>query len=146
MKPLPSQEALRGLFSYQDGQLLRDGKVAGSINRHGYCNIRINKKQYYRHRLVWKMLKGEDPDYIDHINGVKGDDRIENLRSTSQRFNTSDGWKRHKRSGLPTGVHVSTGGRYTAVAILPSGRKCLGTYDTPEQAHQAYLEAVNGKG
>lgn len=145
MKQLPSQEALLGLFSYQDGKLFwsRNGKEAGSINRAGYCNVWINRSQYYRHRLIWKMLKGEDPKYIDHVNGVPGDDRIDNLRSVSQRFNTSDGWKRHKTSGLPTGVHISTGGRYTAVAVFDGKDKCLGTYDTPEQAHQAYLEAIS---
>jgi hypothetical protein len=39
------------------------------------------------HRIVWKMFNGDEPDFIDHINGVRSDNRIENLRPATKTIN-----------------------------------------------------------
>lgn len=49
--------------------------------------IRILGKSYYAHRVVYKLLKNEEPDIIDHINGNPTDNRIENLRSVDNQTN-----------------------------------------------------------
>ena len=57
------------------------GDVAGSICKDGYRNIKINGKMYRAHRLIWCIENGEMPPAdVDHINRVRDDNRITNLR------------------------------------------------------------------
>jgi hypothetical protein len=63
------------------------GKQAGWNNR-GYISIRLFKKGYLAHRLAWAMHYGVWPtQLIDHINGDSSDNRIVNLRQTTQSEN-----------------------------------------------------------
>ena len=53
-----------------------------------YILVPINKKYLKAHRIIWKMVYGEDPKYmIDHINGISDDNRIENLRDINNTNN-----------------------------------------------------------
>lgn len=64
------------------------GSVAGSVSVRGYVTIRFNKKVYPAHRIVWLIHHGEWPKSdIDHINRLKTDNRIENLREASKSEN-----------------------------------------------------------
>jgi hypothetical protein len=64
------------------------GDVAGGINGSGYICIRINSVKYRAHRLAWLYVHGKFPDnQIDHINRVKNDNRIDNLRDVTQSVN-----------------------------------------------------------
>jgi len=66
----------------------RIGLEAGSKNSFGYMQIKINYKLYKSHRLAWLFVYGKFPDdKIDHINGIKDDNRIVNLRSVTQSQN-----------------------------------------------------------
>ena len=61
------------------------GKLANSVNGHGYIQISIKtgekKKRYEAHRLAWLYVYGEFPEFqLDHVNRVKTDNRISNLR------------------------------------------------------------------
>ena len=59
----------------------RAGSLAGSLHSQGYINISIGKRLYKAHRLAWLYVYGTMPDgEIDHINWVKNDNRICNLR------------------------------------------------------------------
>lgn len=150
-KPLPSQEALRGLFNYRDGLLIRKttgsngkhkvGDVAGSVNQNGYYYVKIGRIEYKGHRLIWKWHYGTEPEVIDHISGDRSDNRIENLQKLTFRQNVAKGMQKRRKNDLPTGVWPKRG-RFIAMAKIDGRRRSLGTYDTPEQAHQAYLEAV----
>lgn len=110
-KPLPSKEKLMEILDYNQktGEIVwkpRDdqpmmipdrrnafnakrfnaiyaGKPAGSIRKDFYTQIMIDGDHYKAHRIAWKMVHGEEPIDIDHINGDKSDNRIENLRSVS---------------------------------------------------------------
>lgn len=144
MKPLPSQETLRGLFSYQDGNLIRTktGKICGTKDRRGYLVYNVSKgNQFKVHRLIWKLVHGTDPRIVDHINGDKLDNRIENLRDGTLADNNR-GFCTGRERDLPMGVDQLSSGRYMARLRYANTSRSLGTYDTPEQAHQAYLEAV----
>ena len=86
---LPSKEELHALLEYKDGKLfwkvkrrgsVKFGDEAGSISNHGYRQVSINNKLYLQHRLIW-IMHGNDPeDCLDHIDGDKLNNRIENLR------------------------------------------------------------------
>jgi len=156
MKQLPSQEALRGLFSYDPdtGHLTNvstrssravKGHRAGSLMGTGYRRIVIDKVEYGEHRLIWKLVHGEDPDTIDHINSLRSDNRLCNLRNCTAAENNR--FAATKKNRLPLGVkQLKENGRsydcYMARATIEGKRVYLGTFDTPEQAHQAYTEAL----
>ena len=64
------------------------GKTAGTLSAKGYIVITIRGKLYRAHRLAWLDVYGVWPkDQIDHINHIKDDNRIENLREASQQDN-----------------------------------------------------------
>jgi hypothetical protein len=63
--------------------------VAGNIRKDGYLEVRVCKKSYLQHRLAWLYIYGKFPDkLIDHINGNRNDNRIENLREVDYKENT----------------------------------------------------------
>jgi len=60
----------------------------GSLDKDGYLILKIKGKQFKAHRLAWTFYYGKEPNgVIDHINRIKTDNRIENLRDTTQQIN-----------------------------------------------------------
>lgn len=119
------------------------GSVAGrSTNSDGYRSIWINKRCYKAHRLVWFYVHGEWPDQIDHKNGIRDDNRINNLRSVPSKLNTHNqrAPHRHNRSGF-LGVSIKANGKYIADIRVNGKKRFLGTYETAEAAHAAYVAA-----
>lgn len=77
------------LWKKNPGKMLKIGKLAGDLNhRFGYVVISIDRKKYKRHRLIWfyvhRVWPSED---LDHINGIRSDDRIDNLRKVHRAQN-----------------------------------------------------------
>lgn len=96
-----------GIFTWiiSKGRLCKVGNVAGSLNKTGYINLIIDKKSYKAHRLAWLYTYGNNPTIeIDHINGIKSDNKILNLRSVSHVENMKNKPKyKNNKSGF-TGV------------------------------------------
>ena len=65
------------------GHSVKVGYIAGTLKSHGYLCVGINYNSYRAHRLIFLMHKGYLPKTIDHINGDKLDNRIENLRAAT---------------------------------------------------------------
>ena len=121
------------------------GSVAGAIAR-GYIHIHVGKRRdrtYKAHRLAYAFTHGslEPGTIIDHVNGVKTDNRICNIRVGTQTVNCENLHRPRKdnRSGF-LGVFKNWN-RWSAKIQVDRKPVDLGTFDTPEEAHQAYLEA-----
>ena len=78
-----------GIFVWKNSARgIKKGAVAGSISDQGYVVIRIDYKIYRAHRLAWLYMTGNFPKYeIDHINGIRSDNRFENLRDVTRSEN-----------------------------------------------------------
>jgi hypothetical protein len=118
------------------------GKTANAKDRLGYVCIKVSGKMYKAHRLAWAFVHGHFPEeHIDHINGNPSDNRIFNLRLADRRLNMQN--QRRARSDSATGLlGVSKNGAGWRAEIRVDGKKVnLGTHQTPELAHLAYVEA-----
>ena len=120
-----TQQLLKSLIIYEpsSGMFHRhNGEIAGFTHKQsGYYRIRINGKQYQAHRIAWLYIHGKFPDKIDHINHIKDDNRILNLRNASYIDNNRNATQRADNTSSITGVcwHkknrrwiVKTGGLY----------------------------------
>lgn len=147
-----TQELLKELFDYcpNTGVLFvkkykrggkRIGKEAGTFDKHGYVQICINYKIYFRHHLIWFYHYGRWPKTnLDHENRRPGDDRIENLRENDRsqsRFNS----EKSVNNGRPKGVYIARNGRFISKITVRGRIIHLGTYDTTIEAGAAYVAA-----
>lgn len=135
-----------GVFVWaRNSTRVKIGDIAGTPDRKGYIRIRVGSKKYAAHRLAWIAAKGSDPgEYqIDHINGVKSDNRIENLRlATNTENQRNKGRYACKKSGSK-GVYWNKSNSSFHAAIRVDGRlKHLGYFATADEARKAYAIAA----
>ena len=108
---------------------------AGSYDPAGYLLIRINGVDYRAHRIAWAMTYGAAPGFIDHINGVRDDNRIQNLRSVNYDDNTKNAKKREDNRSGTTGVGYYPPKNKWRARINYKGRTiALGYFNTLEEA------------
>ena len=123
---------------------IKPGMVAGSQRKDGYVEIRLNGELMLAHRMVWLYLNGEMPSLkTDHINGVRNDNRLCNLRLATDVENATN-VKTHADniSGLKGVSFDKRYGKWIA-RICHKGKKTwLGHFSSPEDAHAAYCEAA----
>lgn len=113
--------------------------MAGSITNNGYVYISINKKRYLAHKLAWLFVHKEWA-MVDHINRIRHDNRIENLRKTTYQLNAANRNPVPNNTGFK-GVYYRRG-RYEVGIKINQRRIHLGVFDTLEEAHLAYIEAA----
>lgn len=128
-----------GLFLWKQGPSRKckaGDPIKGSLQPHGYIKIGLGFKRYYAHRLAWLYMVGRWPeDRIDHKNGVRSDNRFANLREATHPQNMinrpAKGARRHPD------------GRWTAQIGINMRSVYLGSFDSEQEAHSAYLRAVS---
>lgn len=136
-----------GIFIWKitKGNYVKTGKEFGSWDLYGYKTVRINRKSYKLHRLAWLYVYGEMPkNDIDHINGIRHDNRISNLRDVTRQTNLENQTKIQKQKKHTTLIGVYFDARkksyYSRISIKNKSVH-LGTFKTEQQAHDAYVAA-----
>lgn len=122
------------------------GDVAGHMTRKGYTRICApGIGQTMAHRLAWFVTYGEWPRLqIDHINGVKTDNRIANLREATNAQNQQNVPVRKDSKTGVKGVTWSTErGAYMVQIHANKAKRFLGYFDSLDDAAAAYAAAAN---
>lgn len=119
------------------------GAVAGSTDRYGYRSLRYNGKAILLHRLAWFVTYGVWPaEHVDHINGLRDDNRIANLREANHSQTAWNLMHPRKKSGLPKGIRRCKNGKYTAGFQFQMKHIHIGTFNTIEAAQSAHKQAT----
>lgn len=150
--PRPSIQDLKETFNYdpETGVFTRAkavrgkciGSVAGCSIKDGRRVVSVNRVKCYAHHAAWAYVYGEWPtSCIDHINGVNHDNRISNLRLATHAENMQN--FRRARSDSRSGLigAMPHQGRWRSDIKLCGKKTYLGTFDTKEEAHAAYVAA-----
>lgn len=124
----------------------RENSAAGNLRDDGYIDIRVSGTLIRAHRIAWFLAKGYWPiDKIDHINGIRSDNRIENLRECCSKENSENitkksGNKHKSYTSKYLGVSWSKQKRKWVAQIRDGGSsKHLGSFESEEDASSAYL-------
>ena len=160
---LPTQEQLRELVDYdphsgvltwrsREGHWRKvaahnarfAGKPAGNVvvrSGKSYLTVQIGRGPRYAHRVIYKLVTGEEAAMVDHANGDGLDNRISNLRGASDHDNQGNrAMRRNAQSGVKCVRKVSSG--YAAYITKRGKYFYLGSFETAAQASDAYLEAA----
>jgi hypothetical protein len=113
------------------------GMIIKNKDTQGYSNMQIyenrsNKFSLKGHRFAWYYIHKEIPNIIDHINGVRDDNRIINLRNVTQQqnmFNTN-----------AKGCYYDKHNKKWQSVLRVNGKKIASYHNTEDEAHQAYLD------
>lgn len=131
-----------GIFTrlISNSNIVKVGSIAGSKNHKGYLQIQINSKVYGAHRLAWLYVNGEFPvNQTDHINCIKDDNRIVNLRDANSSQNKLNvGANKNNTSGFKGVAFHKEANKWVAQAWLNGKKHYLGLFTTPELASVSY--------
>ena len=147
-----NKEIIRDLFDHRDGDLywkerpsnrVDVSKPAGYVKHNGYKQIKIKNKNYLTHRLIWLYVHGKFPENtIDHINGIRHDNNIENLRDVSQKENNKNKAKHKNNTSGYVGVCWNRDSDKWMARIAVDGKlKYLGLFNILEDAAAARQQA-----
>lgn len=144
-----NQETVMAIFEYRDGGLYwkhdrgsnaKAGNRAGRLLQTGYRSVHVSGRRYQEHRLVYLWHHCFMPTQIDHINRIKSDNRIENLRATNHSCNQINTNYKGSQSGFRGVRFVPSTGKWAARIYQNSREIRIGTFLTPEEASAAYKD------
>lgn len=152
MSTATNYQEILGFFTYnpETGEIFsKHGRKVGTPDFEGYIRVSFfvsrKSKRFRAHRLAWLAMTGEWPSAdIDHINGVRHDNRWANLRLVDRATNNENqrrATRQNKTSGL-LGVSYSAPHKKWVAQIQVKGRnRNLGRFASADEAHAAYLDA-----
>lgn len=136
--------AITGAMSWRSGsenKVRKAGDQCGRLDKDGYRILNIGNHSFLAHRIAWAIVTGSFPaETIDHINGVRDDNRIANLRLATRSQNIAN-TKIKAASGIK-GVTRRRTGTWQAQIKVGGINHYLGTHKTSELAAQAYEAAA----
>lgn len=130
-------------YDSDTGLVYKQGKIYPyKPNAYGYIRVRYLGQNILLHRVVWKILYGYFPEFIDHINGNRMDNRLCNLRECTRQENNqnfSQKPRRHNKSSRFVGVSFDKETNLWKAKITVNKHQLnLGRYPTQEEAFHAY--------
>lgn len=134
-----------GEFSWRASRKgVRISDPVGTVDTRGYRRIHLNRKLYWAHRLAWLYVYGEWPSTgLDHVNCVKSDNRIANLRLATKVQNGRNVGKRaHNTSGYKGVTFDASRQKWMAKIFVEKKHICLGRFANREEAAEAYKAAA----
>jgi hypothetical protein len=145
-----TQDQVKDLFEYRDGKLYgkiyvgarKLGNAAGSLNSKGYLNTKINGKLYLNHRIIFLMFNGYLPQYIDHIDNNRLNNRVENLRPATLSQNSCNTKIAKNNTSGVKGVFWQKK-KWRVELTVKGKKKRFGCYDSLELAELVATEARN---
>lgn len=146
-------EKAKEMFYYSDGKLYRKtsphprikvGSEVGYKDTHGHLRLEIDNKTYAVHRIIFLLEKGYLPKVVDHINNIRDDNRIENLREATHSQNCMN-VKRAKNntSGFKNVNWHKENKKWTVNITVDKNQKYLGSFEDLELACLVAEEARN---
>lgn len=140
-----SVERLRELFSYDRDTGVVAKKAPAqrkppAVRHNDYVKVSADGKTYLAHRIAWALATGEWPaGEIDHINGIRSDNRLANLRDVPRQINCHNRHAVRAASGI-LGVSFKAN-KWEAKIAVNRRQIHLGRFQTKEEARAAYLAA-----
>jgi hypothetical protein len=119
-----------------------ENDIAGWYETKGYLNITIDGKSYKAHRLAWLYVYGCMPSHqIDHINHVRDDNRLCNLREATHTENMQNSTGKRLKNGFPKGAWWDKRKQKWKTTCQVDGIvHQLGFYESQEEALKVYRE------
>lgn len=149
---LPTINELHAALSYdkETGVFTRNsssggipaGAKAGGKDAYGHVTISVKGKRLRSARIAWAMSYGEWPPVgidVDHINGIRDDNRLSNLRLATRTQNSANS---KARTGLKGACYVSEKAKWKAQIRIGGKNTHLGYFPTEQAAHEAYKAAA----
>lgn len=123
---------------------VKRGSIAASVSALGYGRVKIDRKHYAAHRIAWALAHGQFPESdLDHVNGVRTDNRIENLRLATRSENQCNRGANKNNTSGQKGVNWNHGvSKWVARCAVNGKRRHLGYFDDLTAATLAYKQAA----
>jgi len=143
LKKILNYDSETGIFKWKvtKGSNAYTDARAGTLHHGGYINIRIDGIDYPAHNLAWFYMYGEWA-IIDHKDRNKTHNAIDNLRPATQADNNCNKGVYSNNRLQIKGVRQTSSGRFEARITKDGITRQLGTFDTTEEASEAYEEAA----
>lgn len=145
LKRLLHYDPESGIFTWKvsPSTMVDKGDIAGTTCTEGYINITIKRKKFKSHRLAFLYMTGALPEYADHINGNRKDNRWINLRECNRAQNSQNSKLRKDNVSGVKGVYWhSRQNKWTAQGRVDGKRVSLGYFSNKNDAISARVSFI----